>query len=131
MEETVNMIQKKIFQKIFDEVNKCLPAKWERVVIYLEYGEDAYSYAFYIRTSGKYVNGFDLPNASEKNITDSFENIDKIIQKERSAIKDKPWTNMTMIVNGDGMMHTDFDYTDLAEGAYKYKKAWKKKYLNK
>ena len=37
---------------------------------------------------------------------------------------------MTMIVSETGQMHTDFDYTDLSEGAYRFKKDWKNKYLN-
>lgn len=36
---------------------------------------------------------------------------------------------MTMIIDGNGNMKTDFDYTDLSRGNYQYKKAWKKKYL--
>ena len=34
-----------------------------------------------------------------------------------------------MLVDADGNMHTDFDYTDLSSGTYQFKKAWKKKYL--
>lgn len=123
------MMQKKTFQNIFNEIIKCLPEEWERLVIYLEYGNDAYSYAFYVKADGKFINGFDLPNASENKIADCFRNIDNIILKERKASKDKPWTNMTMIVDNDGTMHTDFDYTDLTEGTYRYKKLWKQKYL--
>lgn len=123
------MMQRKTFQNILDEIIKCLPEEWEQLVIYLEYGNDAYSYAFYVKTDGKFINGFDLPNASEKNIADCFRNIDNIIVKERKASKDKSWTNMTMIVNNDGTMHTDFDYTDLTENTYGYKKIWKQKYL--
>jgi hypothetical protein len=36
---------------------------------------------------------------------------------------------MTMIVSSKGEMHTDFDYTDLSQGAYQYKKNWKRRYL--
>lgn len=58
----------------------------------------------------------------------SFKNIDKIVVKERGKLKDA-WTNMTMVVDSDGNMHTDYDYTDLSEGTYQFKKNWKKKYL--
>ena len=36
---------------------------------------------------------------------------------------------MTFIVDSKGKMKTDFDYTDLSEGSYEYKKAWKQKYM--
>lgn len=123
------MMQKKTFQIIFDEISKCLPEAWDKLVVYLEYGEAAYTYSFYVLMNGKYINGFDIPTASEKRIADSFRAIDKAVLKDRKASKDKLWTNMTMIVDATGSMHTDFDYTDLTEGAYKYKKQWKEKYL--
>lgn len=123
------MMQKKTFQTIFNEVSKCLPEEWNKLVVYLEYGEDAYTYAFYVQINGKYVNGFDIPGASEKKIADCFKKIDMTVLKDRKASKDELWTNMTMIVGATGTMHTDFDYTDLTEGAYKYKKQWKAKYL--
>ena len=34
-----------------------------------------------------------------------------------------------MIIGKDGDMHSYFDYTDISEGTYQYKKNWKKKYL--
>ncbi len=123
------MITGKTFQLMYDEVSKVLPNQWEKLVIYLEYGEDAYSYAFYISENNKYINGYDIPNISEEKIAMCFRNIDKAVLKERNASKEDLWTNMTMIVESTGAMHTDFDYTDLSEGAYAYKKAWKKKYL--
>lgn len=123
------MLQKKTFQIIFNEVSKCLPQNWKRVVIYIEYGEDAYSYAFYAKVNGQYINGYNLPGASEQQIAESFRTIDKAILKERNESADRLWTNMTMIVDDDGTMHTDFDYSDLSTGAYKYKKQWKAKYL--
>ena len=58
----------------------------------------------------------------------AFENIDKFVDQERKKGSES-WTNMTMIVTSDGNMHADFDYTDLSEGSYKYKKDWKAKYL--
>lgn len=129
-EKMANMMQQKTFQNIFNEVIKCLPSEWGIVVIYLEYGDNAYSYAFYVKVNGKYINGFDIPGSSEKQIYDSFKKIDRIILADRKASKDLLWSNMTMVVSADGTMHADYDYTDLSEGAYKYKKKWKEKYLS-
>ncbi|MCD8020325.1 MAG: antitoxin YezG family protein [Clostridiales bacterium] len=124
------MIKKKTFQIIFDQVCRCLPSEWDKLVIYLEYGAASYAYSFYIQKNGKYINGFDIPGTSEKKIADSFKKVDKAVFKDREASKDELWTNMTMIVDANGTMHSDFDYTDLTEDAYEYKKQWKDKYLS-
>ena len=60
---------------------------------------------------------------------DTFKSIDKEVLKERKKTKSDLWSNMTMIVDNNGNMHTDFDYTDLSEGSYKYCKKWKAQYL--
>ena len=123
------MIDKKVFQDIFDEVIRLVSFNWDRLVVYLEYGEDSYSFSFYVKTGKEYVKCFDLPNVSEDAIMLSFRKIDKIVSKERARTGQDKWSNMTMTVTSDGLMHTDFDYSDLSQGTYQYKKAWKKKYL--
>ena len=70
-----------------------------------------------------------MPGVSERSLNDSFKKIDKLISKERCKEKENVWTNMTMTVSSNGDMHTDFDYSDLSEKAYEFKKNWKKKYL--
>lgn len=121
------MMNDKIYQIIFDEISKFLPTEWTKVVIYLEFGEDAYSFSFYVKTDGEYIKCFDLP-VSESELFKSFSAIEKAVSKERSKIS-KTWSNMTMVVDFKGSMKTDFDYTDLSRGNYQYKKAWKNQYL--
>ena len=123
------MINNKTYQKIYDELSKYLLAGWEKVVVYLEYGEASYSFSFYEKIKGKFINGYDLPGVSEKELDASFRKIDRWILKERKKEKGDIWTNMTMVVTESGDMKCDFDYTDLSEGAYLYKKNWKKNYL--
>ena len=123
------MIEKKTYQKIYDELYIFLTPDWEKLIVYLEYGEGSYSYSFYEKTKSGYTNGYDLPGVSERAIDNSFKKIDKLVLKERNNDKDDQWTNMTMVVTKTGDMHTDFDYTDLSEGKYQFKKNWKKKYL--
>ena len=82
-----------------------------------------------IEAGDKYIKCYDIPSVSDKELAKSFSAIDKIVSKERSQEKKALWTNMTMIVTKTGQMHTDFDYTDLSEGKYQFKKNWKKKYL--
>lgn len=122
------MIDSKVYQKIFDEISKYAPDMWEKIIVYLEYGEASYSFSFYIKSGDKYVKCFDLPNVSEKELNTSFKKIDKLVSKTRDKEADL-WSNMTMTVDRKGNMHTDFDYTDLSSGTYQFKKNWKKKYL--
>ena len=123
------MINENIYQAIYDELSKYITSNWSNLIVYLEYGDASYSFMFYIKEDDKYVKCYDIPNASEEELAKSFANIDKLISKERNSHKDKRWTNMTMTVTKSGHMHTDFDYTDLSEGTYQFKKDWKKKYL--
>ncbi len=123
------MINEKIYQEIFDELSKYLTSGWEKLVVYLEYGNASYSFSFYVKIGGSFVKCFDLPQVTEKELDGSFKKIDKIVSKERSKEKSALWTNLTMIVSSSGDMHTDLDYTDLSEGTYQFKKNWKSKYL--
>lgn len=117
-----------VFQKIYDELNEYLLPGWEKLIVYLEYGVATYSFSFYIKVGNEYINCWDLKNALDSDIRNSFKNIDEFVSLERNKSTGK-WSNMTMIVKNDGDMHTDFDYTNLTEGLYQFKKNWKKKYL--
>ena len=123
------MINEKIYQGIYDELSKYLASGWEKLIVYLEYGNASYSFSFYVKTKEGYVKCFDIPNISEKALDASFKKIDKLVSKERTKDKKTLWSNMTMVVTSKGDMHADLDYTDLSEGTYKFKKAWKTKYL--
>ena len=123
------MIYEKIYQEIYDELYTYLTPDWEKLIVYLEYGEGSYSFSFYEKSRNGYCNGYDLPGVKEKEIDRSFRRIDKLILRERKKETDNIWTNMTMVVTKTGTMHADFDYTDLSNGTYQFKKKWKKKYL--
>lgn len=123
------MMDEKIFQKIFDELNEFLTPDWIKLIVYLEYGKGSYTYSFYEKGPFGYINGYDLPDISERTVDNAFKRINKLVLKERTKHADDLWTNMTMIVNNSGEMHSDFDYTDLSDGAYKFKKKWKEHYL--
>ena len=123
------MMDEKVFQRIFDEIVRYLNLNWDKVVVYLEYGEASYSFSFYVKSKDECVKCFDLPGVSEDELMKTFKKIDSIVSKERGKNGQEKWTNMTMVVTNKGQMHTDFDYTDLSEGTYQFKKEWKKKYL--
>ena len=116
------------YQMIFDELSQYLFQSWEKLIVYLEYGEGYNSISFYEKINNQYLKCYDMPGVAEEELDHSFAVIDKVISKERGKMKD-PWTNMTMVVDRSGKMRTDYDYTDLSEGAYRYLKQWKKKYL--
>ncbi len=123
------MMNEKIYQNIYDELDKYLVAGWERLVVYLEYGKASYSFSFFVKTNDKYIKCYDLADVSDEELAASFAKIDKILEKERNKEKDA-WTNMTICIDKSGGMHADLDYTDLSGGTYQYKKNWKKKYLD-
>ena len=121
------MMNNKIYQRIYDELSKYLK-KDDSLIVYMEYGEESYSFAFYVKNGKKIVKCYDLPGVKESTIMESFKVIDAIVAPERNAMKTK-WSNMTITISNDGDMHADIDYTDLSQGSYKYKKEWKEKYL--
>lgn len=122
------MINNDLYQIIFDEVSSLIKTSWDKIVIYLEYGEKSYSFSFYVKESDKYIKCYDLKGLSENKLDATFKRIDEVVAPERNALK-KKWSNMTMVVSSEGDMHTDFDYSDLSQGTYQFKKEWKKKYI--
>lgn len=117
-----------VFQSIYEELNKYLMPGWEKLVVYLEYGKASYSFSFFVKQRKEYIKCYDIPGISEDELAKSFKLIDRLVVKERGNGKEA-WSNMTMVIENTGDMHTDFDYTDLSEGTYQFKKNWKKKYL--
>lgn len=117
-----------VFQSIYEELDKYLMTGWEKLIVYLEYGNASYSFSFFVKRGKDYIKCYDLPGISEDDLAKSFKKIDKLVAKERGIGKGA-WSNMTMVIDSTGDMHTDFDYTDLSEGTYQFKKNWKNKYL--
>ena len=123
------MINDYVYQSIFDEVYKYLPDDWDKVVIYLEYGESSYSISFYVKEFGQFIKCYDLNDISDESLYQSFGKINNEVMVQRNLIVGEKWSNMTMVVDRSGKMQVDFDYTDLTEKAYQYSKDWKNKYL--
>lgn len=118
----------RIFQNIYDELEKYLFFDWTKVVFCFEYGDGSYSFSFYVKSNGIYTKCYDIESLNEKELEESFEKIDKMLIKERNKLE-KKWFIMTMIVERDGEMHTDFDYDYSNVDNYEQKKEWKKRYL--
>lgn len=122
------MMNETVYQDIFENLEKYLSQSWEKLVVYLEYGINSYSFSFYVKENGEYVKCYDIPDVSDSELAESFRKIDLLVAPQRNN-KDSNWTNMTMVVDSSGNMHADFDYSDLSNGTYQYKKDWKNKYL--
>ena len=122
------MLSKEIFQGIFTNIEPLLPAKWEKVVFYVEFGENSYSMDFYVKERENFIKCYDLGYISEEEILSAFGRIDMIVAPARAS-DNEMWSNMTMIVDSDGKMYADFDYTDFSQMDHEWKKNWKKKYL--
>ena len=120
-----------IFQKVFDLLQPMLPDNWEKMILYVGYSTGSYSMKFYTcDTSGIYTDCFSYGEVSKSKLIQLFMSIDKLLASERGILDEKnKWSVMTMIVNSDGKMKTEFDYADFSENTIAYEQSWKEKYL--
>lgn len=121
------MINDTIYLKIFNIIKPLLPDEWEKLVVYIGYGNESYNMSFYVGVNGKMIKCFDLPDADQKDILLAYSEINKIVSVERDKEADK-WSSMTLVVVGDDF-HADFDYSEIPIGDIDYKKEWEKKYI--
>ena len=124
-------MNEKVFQEVWDKIQDYLPADWQRMVFFAGYTEDSYSMKFYSKPdNGSYIDCFRLPGAVKAKLIKLFMDVNKILAEERKKLDDKnKWTVFTMMVDSDGNMKADFDYSDHSEDMISYEREWKKKYL--
>lgn len=120
-----------IFQNILDMMMPMLPEEWKKMILYVGYTSGSYSMKFYTADKNNvYTDCFSQKGANKTQLIKLFMDIDKILDKERNALDDKnKWSVMTMIVDNNGKMNTEFDYTDISENSIAYERNWKEKYL--
>ena len=122
----------RVFQRVFDHLQELLPASWAKVVFYAAYTSESYSMKFYVDLGdGQYTDCFSMPGLSKHHLITTFISINKELSRERDkqAIENR-WNVFTMTVDASGMMHTDFDYTDIGGNLVAYEQEWQKKYLH-
>ncbi len=121
----------KIFQEVFDIIYPVLPAYWKKMVLYVAYTDGSYSMKFYTMDEKNiYTDCFKQKNADRMQLIRIFTNIDKVLSVGRKQLENaNKWTVMTMIVDNNGDMKTEFDYTDINENAILYEQEWKEKYI--
>lgn len=131
MERKIEM-DNKILQEVFDMIQPFLPNDWKKMILFIGYTTGSYSMKFYtFDSSGKCKDCFSKEGVSKAKLVQLFMGIDKKISKNRKELIDKnKWSVMTMIVNSDGSMKTEFDYDDISENFIAYEQKWKEKYLN-
>lgn len=120
-----------MFQNIFNKLQEFLPEKWSKVVLYIGYTAGSYTMKYYTADSkGVYTDCFSQKGVNKADLIKLFMELDKICKKERMDLVDKNrWTVLSMVVDSDGNMKTDFDYADISENAITYEQGWKEKYL--
>ena len=123
----------KIFQDIFDKIQDYFPENWRRMIFFAGYTKGSYSMKFYFREEKReYLDCFRLQGVTKGQLVKLFMDIDKVISKERIELDDEhKWSSLTMIVEADGTMKTEFDYEDHSEDMISYEKQWKEEYLQK
>lgn len=125
--ENNNLNSNSEYQKIFDEIEDYLPTDWKKVVVYIAYGKGCYTIKYYIKGSDDaYVDCFNQTKNKAK-LTKAFLRINKIVSKSRMT--KNPWTVMTIIIDSNGHIKTNYSYDNISENMIEYEKSWKKKYL--
>ena len=115
------------YSEVFGLLKPVLPQEWKQIILYLEYGQTSYSFAYYVNTgTGQFVKCYDLPGISDEAILNAFSQIDTLIKPQQ---KEECWTNATIRFDSENKITIDYDYTDLTNHAYQYRKNWKLKYL--
>lgn len=121
----------KVYQTIFDEISDLLPAGWKAMVFYAIYGAGSYSMKFYYEKGNKeYIDCFHLPNIGRGQIIQLFIKIDKLLAEARSRLEEeKKWTVLSMRVDSEGHMKTEYEYDNHSEDMVAYESTWEKKHL--
>lgn len=128
---------KKSFEMIAEKIQMVLPKNWSKVCLYAEIEEDSYEMFFYCFLQGenKPIQCYNLEekySINEDDIDEIFYQINQILKPEWLELKEKEkdvWSNLTFILNDNGEFFGEYDYSDLSNGSYDYKKEWKNKYL--
>ena len=125
-------MEDKLFQRIFDILEPVLPGHWKRLVFFAGYIEGSYTMKYYVKDDNdEYTDCFRQNVIGNAQLIKVFMNIDKIIKVGRDKLDDKSkWSVMTMIVDADGNMKTEFDYSDISEDSIGYEQNWRKKYIH-
>ena len=115
-------MNEEMFQQIFDRIQSFLPDEWKKLAFYAGFTEGSYSMKYYVDNGRDgYVDCFRLNGVKSSDLIKLFMEINKIISPERKKLDaDKRWNVLSMFVDSDGKMRTEFDYTDISENTISY-----------
>lgn len=119
------------FENILDALLDGLPKDWDKVILQAIYGEATYDIKYYVSAGNiKNIDCFDLGIKYDE-LKRIFKNVNEAITPMRSEMKEKSglWMTMTLIIDRQGHVKSDFGYDDVNEDLLEYRKKWKKKYL--
>lgn len=124
------MSEQNYAQEVYTLIADYLPSDWETVVFYAECDEGSYINEFYAKAAGgAFKKCYDL-DIDEDDLDELFEKTSEIVESDRNALLgSEKWSNTTMVVQSDGSVTIDYDYTDLESCAYEHKENWTKRYL--
>lgn len=120
-----------MFQNVFDILIEVMPQDWDKVIFYAGYAEGSYGMKFYTKLGNmEYVDCFSQQEADEEKLMMAFMKIDNVLSPVREQLDDaNRWNVLTMMVDSQGHMKTEFDYEDISERMIEYEREWEKKYL--
>lgn len=121
-----------IFQNTFDLLLDYLPADWDKLIFYAAYTNGSYSMKYFTKSEDSgWIDCFSQKDITRSDLIKLFIKINNSLSKERNDLSDKDrWTVLTMIVDSNGNMTSDFDYTDISDCEIEYERKWEKKYLD-
>lgn len=137
MSENIQKNENLVFEKIAHRLQRVLPAGWNKICMYAEISEKSYEISYYCFVNGKSkpIHCYALVDEyqiEEKDIDEVFADINQLLKpfwKQSNESGKEAWSNFTLVFESTGKFSGYYDYTDLSEGSYNYKKVWKDKYL--
>ena len=121
-----------IFQNTFDLLLDYLPTDWNKLIFYAAYTNGSYSMKYFTKSEDSgWIDCFSQKDITRSDLIKLFIKINNSLSKERNDLSDKDrWTVLTMIVDSNGNMTSEFDYTDISDCEIEYERDWGKKYLD-
>ena len=121
-----------IFQNTFNLLLDYLPVDWNKWIFYAAYTNGSYSMKYYTKSEDSgWIDCFSQKDITRSDLIKLFIKINNSLSKERNDLSDKDrWTVLSMIVDSNGNMTSEFDYTDISDCEIEYERKWEKKYLD-
>ncbi len=119
------------YQNIFDIVRPSLPENWTRIVFFFAFMPDTCEIMYFVQlNSMEYVDCFHLDQDREELVSKLSRLYKEVQYGMKEITAEKIYSVITVVIDADGNMHADFDYTDITENFDSYYKSWMNQYIN-